>query len=151
MNLDAVARDILDANMYMVIATADETGGPWASPVYFAADGYHRFYWVSSPDVQHSRNLAARPDVYLVVFDSTVPIGAGQAVYMSGTAEQLAGAELDRGLELYSRTAVRHGGRAFTAADVREPAPYRLYRATVTRHWVLDRDNPPDHRMPVTP
>jgi Pyridoxamine 5'-phosphate oxidase len=40
----AVARRIVDANLYMVLATADATGRPWASPVYFANSGYDEFF-----------------------------------------------------------------------------------------------------------
>lgn len=29
-------RDIIEANRYLVLATADATGRPWSSPVYFA-------------------------------------------------------------------------------------------------------------------
>ncbi|MGH2637590.1 MAG: pyridoxamine 5'-phosphate oxidase family protein, partial [Actinomycetota bacterium] len=87
-DLGATARAIIDANLYMALGTADETGRPWVSPVYFAPAGYTEFYWVSSPDVTHSRNLAARPQVSIVVFDSRAPIGTGQGVYMAGSAEQ---------------------------------------------------------------
>ena len=58
-----VAHGIMDAILYMVLATADATGRPWASPVYFASEDYTEFYWVSSPEVTHSRNLAARSEV----------------------------------------------------------------------------------------
>jgi nitroimidazol reductase NimA-like FMN-containing flavoprotein (pyridoxamine 5'-phosphate oxidase superfamily) len=60
-DLASVARDIIDSNAYMTLATADENGRPWASPVWYAAEGYAHFYWVSSPEARHSRNLAARP------------------------------------------------------------------------------------------
>jgi hypothetical protein len=30
-------------------------------------------------------------------------------------------------------------------------ANHRLYRATVTQHWVLDPDAAPDQRTPVVP
>jgi hypothetical protein len=33
-DLGAIARGIIDSNRYMVLGTADETGRPWASPVY---------------------------------------------------------------------------------------------------------------------
>jgi len=29
---------MIDANLYLVLATADGTGRPWRSPVYFAHD-----------------------------------------------------------------------------------------------------------------
>jgi hypothetical protein len=149
-DLGAVARGILDANLYMVLGTADDAGHPWVSPVYYSAAGYSEFYWVSSPEARHSRNLAARPQLSIVVFDSQVPIGTGQAVYMAAVAEQLSGDELDRGIEIFSRVGMVHGGRQWTSADVVPPALYRLYRATVSDHWVLEPDSPPDHRTPVT-
>ena len=64
----ALARSIVDGSLYMVIATADESGRPWASPVYFAVDDYRDFFWVSSLEAQHSRNIALRPGVGIVVF-----------------------------------------------------------------------------------
>ena len=57
------ARDMIEASRYLVLATADATGRPWSSPVYFAHIGFTEFYWVSSPEVTHSRNIAVRPEV----------------------------------------------------------------------------------------
>lgn len=95
MDLDEVARAIIDGNRYMVLGTADDGGRPWASPVYYAPSGYSDLYWVSSPDAQHSRNLAARRELSIVVFDSQAAVGEGQGVYMSAVAEQLTGADLE--------------------------------------------------------
>lgn len=150
-DLGAIARAIIDANLYMVLGTADETGRPWVSPVYYAAAGYTEFFWVSSPEATHSRNIAARPQVSIVVFDSQVPIGTGQGVYMSSVAEELEVDDLDRAIEVFSRRSEEHGGqREWTLEDVRPPAPYRLYRATASEHSVLDPAASPDHRTPVT-
>lgn len=149
-DLGAIARSIIDSNMYMVLGTADETGRPWASPVYYAAAGYTEFYWVSSPEVRHSRNIAIRPQISIVIFNSQAPIGTGQGVYMSAVAEELTGGDLDRGIEIYSRTSLGHGGHEWKQEDVSVPAPYRLYRATVSEHWILDPTGHPDHRTPVT-
>ena len=150
-NLDAVARGIIDENRYMVLGTADEIGRPWVTPVYFAPDGYRDLYWVSSPERRHSRNVAVRPEVSVVVFDSRVAIGQGQAVYMEATAAELTGDELRRGIEVFSRVSVSHGAKAWTVEDVRPPAALRLYRADVTEHWVLDPEERPDQRTPVNP
>ena len=149
-DLIGVARAIIDSNMYMVLGTADKTGHPWVSPVYFAPEGYTHFYWVSSPEARHSRNIATRSQVSIVVFDSQAPIGTGQGVYMSGVAEELTGADLERGIEIYSRTSLRHEGHEWKTDEVQAPALYRLYRATVSEHWVLDPAGHPDHRIPVT-
>ena len=152
MDLSQTAREIIDRSLYMVLGTADESGNPWVSPVYFAVSNYTDFYWVSLPDAQHSRNLAARPKISIVVFDSSVPIGTGQGVYMSARAEELTGSELERAIEVFSRRGVEHGGKPWTADDVRPPAPHRLFRASATRHWTLDPTaKPGDRRTTVTP
>jgi nitroimidazol reductase NimA-like FMN-containing flavoprotein (pyridoxamine 5'-phosphate oxidase superfamily) len=151
-DLALTAREIIDRSLYMVLGTADESGSPWVSPVYFAVSDYTDFYWVSLPDAQHSRNLAARPEVSIVVFDSSVPISTGQGVYMSARAEELTGSELERGIEVFSRRGLEHGGKPWTANDVRAPAPHRLFRASATQHWTLDPTaKPGDQRTPVTP
>jgi hypothetical protein len=134
----AVARDVIRANRYMTLATADPWGVPWASPVWFAAtDDLARFLWVSHPDARHSRNVAARPDVGLVLFDSGLAPGAGQAFYASAVAEELTGPELERGIAVFAARSQEQGLPAWAAADVRAPARHRLYRATVRECFVL--------------
>jgi hypothetical protein len=149
--LGAMARSIIDSNSYMTLATADETGLPWASPVWYAPAEYREFFWVSSPEAQHSRNLATRPQLAIVIFDSTAAIGTGgeHAVYMSAVAEQPTGDDLDRGIEIFSRRSEAQGDRAWTREDVLPTAPIRLYRATVSEYWMLDPDARPDRRTPV--
>lgn len=145
----AIARAIIDDNVYMTLGTADPDGEPWACPVYFAADGYTDFYWMSSPEATHSRNIADRAWISLVVFDSRVPPGTGQAVYMSAVAARVPDAEIERCLRIYPGAPER-GARSIDPAEVRAPGPYRLYRAVASQHWILAPSGP-DHRIPVTP
>ena len=149
-DLAAIARAIIDSNRYMVLWTADAAGRPWVSPVYYAPEGYTRFLWVSAPEATHSRNLEPRPELAIVIFDSQVAIGEGQAVYMRATAQQLSGADLERGIEVFSRVSQAHGAPAWTAADVDAPAPHRLYRAVASEHSVLEPGRG-DRRTPVVP
>ena len=142
-------RDIVEANCYLVLATAGAAGRPWSSPVYFAHIGFTEFFWVSSPEATHSSNIAARPEVGIAVFDSHVAIGTGQGVYMSATAKLLEDGETAQGIEAFSRRSVAHGGLEWTIEDVRAGAGLRLYRATADAHWILAKDGRPDHRIPV--
>jgi hypothetical protein len=151
MDLDDLARAIIDGNRYMVLGTVDDGGRPWVSPVYYAPSGYSELYWVSSPEARHSMNLAARPELSIVVFDSQAPVGEGQGVYMSAVAELPTGADLELGIGIFSRVSVSHGARPWTLEDVREPASLRLYRAAVSEHWVLDPERRPDQRTRVRP
>ena len=148
--LAAAARAIIESNRYMTLATADEGGRPWVSPVYYAVARYAEFYWVSSPDARHSHNLAVRSEISIVIFDSQAPLGAAQAAYMSAVGTRLTGADLEQGVDIYSRASQAHGGRVWTLADVRPPAPYRLYRADVGEFSILDRVSSPDRRVRVS-
>jgi uncharacterized protein YhbP (UPF0306 family) len=135
------AEEILDANSYMTLATADAGGVPWASPVWFAHAGAELF-WVSYEHRRHSRNLAARSQVAIVVFDSTVTPGEAKAVYMEATAALLEGDDRRPGIDVFSRRSVERGLDAWTLADVEAEGGLRLYGAWVTARWTLDdRDN----------
>ena len=143
-------RDIIEASRCLVLATADASGRPWSTPVYFAHIDFTEFFWVSSPEVTHSRNVAVRPEVGIAIFDSHAVIGTGQGVYMSAVAALVEGGEAARGIEAFSRRSVGHGGLEWTSEDVRPGAGLRLYRAIADSHWILAKDGRPDHRIPVT-
>jgi uncharacterized protein YhbP (UPF0306 family) len=157
-DLAAIARTIIDANQYMTLATADAQGRPWAAPVFYATADYTEFYWISAPETTHSRNLAQRPEISSVIFDSTAPEGTAQAVYLSATAEMVPDDDLDRALAIYPGPAERGLESHYIREQLQAPAPYRLYRATAFEHSVLcPRDTgactrhgiPFDHRIPV--
>jgi nitroimidazol reductase NimA-like FMN-containing flavoprotein (pyridoxamine 5'-phosphate oxidase superfamily) len=149
---DHIARQVLSACSYVVLATADADGLPWASPVWFAMDDPAELYWVSHPGARHSQNIAVRPRIGLVVFDSTVMLGSGQAVYMTATAEQLTDpSAIDHGIAVFSRESTRDGGEEWGVDAVTGEARLRLYRANLHQHWILDPDSPFDVRVSVTP
>ena len=149
---DDIARAILDAGIYAVLGTADADGLPWASPVWFASEDYRELYWVSYPGARHSQNIAVRPQIAMVVFDSTVPSGTGQGVYMTATAEQLSDrAAIEHGIDVFSRESVRQGNQEWGLERVTGEARLRLYRASMYEYWILDPDVPHDVRVHVTP
>lgn len=149
---DDIARAILDAGIYVVLGTADADGLPWASPVWFASEDYRELYWVSYPGARHSQNIAVRPQIAMVVFDSTVPSGTGQGVYMTATAEQLSDrAAIEHGIDVFSRESVRQGNQEWGLERVTGEARLRLYRASMYEYWILDPDVPHDVRVHVRP
>ena len=147
-DLAKTARRIIDANSYMTLGTADADGRPWATPVWFAPDGYTDFIWVSRPGTRHSRNIAARPDVGIVIFDSTVPVGKAEAVYVEAVAEQVPADEVESAMAVFSATLANDGGRPWQVADVVGAASFRLYRARASAHYLLGVQ---DSRVPVDP
>ena len=144
--LAQLGRAIVDEALYMVLATADADGRPWASPVYFAHLGYRELVWVSKPGARHSRNLEQRPELSIAVFDSSVPIGTGRGVYLAATAGEVDEAERARALEVFNERSLAPGGDELATDDVVRPARLRLYRAIASDQYVLDES---DFRVPV--
>ncbi len=153
-DLNALARRVIDTNQYMTLGTTDPDGRPRLSPVYYTPARYADLYWVSSPGAQHSRNLADRPEAEIVIFDSTAPVGQGEAVYLDTTATVVPDDELEAvGPEAFRTTA---GAHRFTRADLRD-GDLRLYVAHVRscevhvpgRHPVHGRGL--DTRQPADP
>jgi uncharacterized protein YhbP (UPF0306 family) len=142
----SVARRLVEENMYMTIASADADGRPWVSPVWYAPASDTKFLWVSAPEARHSRNISIRPKIAIVIFDSTVPIGAAEALYVEAVAEQLSDGSLDEAIATFSRRSQACGARPWQAADVLPPAALRLYRAAATSQSVL---GPNDKQLPL--
>lgn len=137
----ALAEQIVDEVRYVVLATADATGVPWASPVYFAHRGLGELYWVSRPTSTHSANVETRPEVGWVVFDSRIEVGAGRGVYARAVVEALAGDELVEALAVYTQRSLADGAGAWDEQRL-EAAGFRLYRARTTELSVLTGEGP---------
>ena len=157
-DLGALAREIIDSNLFMTLATADAEGRPWATPVYFTPHEYREFFWMSEPGSRHSRNVAARPEVAIAIFNSQVLPGGARAVYVEAEAIELTDeSDYERGVEIYNSRfpdPEKYNLRRFASEEMWPPAPFRLYRATATAHYVLDPAGHPDgsagdHRAPV--
>lgn len=154
-DVDAMARRVLDTNHYLVLGTVDDDGRPRVSPVYFGVDGYRDFYWISSVHAHHSHNVEERPSVALVVFDSTVLVGEGRAVYVTGSARVVPDDELPAACAVAFRPL--GGSRAYSPAELSGDEPFRLYRARAEsievhipgRHPVLGTGV--DRRVPAHP
>jgi nitroimidazol reductase NimA-like FMN-containing flavoprotein (pyridoxamine 5'-phosphate oxidase superfamily) len=139
----ALARTVIDENLYMALGTADAGGVPWVSPVFFTPHEYTAFYWVSSPETRHSKNIATRAEVSIAIYDSRVVVGTAEAVYMSATARQVPDGELEAAAAIYNGRlpAAKH----FEQAELVAPALFRLYEAKVVEHSVLIRGSDPEY------
>ena len=142
-DLAAVARSIVDANRFMALGTADASGTPWVSPVWYAPLSYGEYLWVSRPGTKHSRNLAERPEVAITIYDSHRP-GGWSAFYMAAVAQELD--DVDDALEAFNRRSQAQGLRAWSRDEVVPPGEFRLYCATATEQFVLD-DHDARHRV----
>lgn len=140
----AIARRIIDDHHFMVLGTAQPDGTPRVSPVFYNHVDHRVFYWISAPDAQHSRNVAAQPRVEIVIFNSQADPGPDTAaVYLGAMAVQVPDAELAAAVaDAFS--SVRSGVRAYGAQELSGDADLRLYRAIVESTEIHVRGSDPD-------
>ena len=83
------AAKILKDQLYINLATVTPSGKPWNSPVFTSYDKNLNYYWASWRKNQHSINIRKNPEVFVTVYDSTVPPGTGVGVYFLSRSEIL--------------------------------------------------------------
>ena len=134
------AKEIVQRILYVTIASVSSDGIPWNTPVYSAYDNHANFYWTSSPQAQHSRNIDSNTRVFLVIYDSTVAEGRGEGVYLEAAA-----AALDDPAEIAEarQNMARRVGKQFGPETDRllETGMQRIYRATPNRVWMNGFEN----------
>ena len=129
------AKQILEKIIYATIATANKDGKPWNSPVRYVYDSDLNIYWFSDKQNQHSQNVRANEDVFIVIYDSTVPEGDGEGVYFEAKA-----------YELNNPEEIRHARRTAKGSDMDAPdgfmgdAVRRVYKAVLQRAWMNDAE-----------
>src|SRR4029453_13463553 len=115
--------ELIAENRYMVLSTADASGCPWASPVWFAPDGEEAFLWISRPDT--------RPSLH-----TREPPGERQGLFGEAGAEE-AGPDPVL-VAAYSAHSISQGLNELTVAEVSPPrGAFRLYRAAAAKMWMF--------------
>jgi uncharacterized protein YhbP (UPF0306 family) len=153
MSLDYVkcTRRTVQEIKYITIATicAGVNGYPWNSPVYSAFDSDYNFFWASEIQSQHSKNIRENPYVFLVIYNSTIPEGAGvgKGVYIQAQASEMS--DPDQITRAHQLMASRAGKPPRSAEYFLDDAPRRIYRATPTKMWVNDVVEQDDFRVDV--
>ena len=120
-----IAHEVLRANTYMTLSTADAAGQPWGTPVHFANDDRY-VYWMSEPTAQHSQNLAANDKLFVTVFDagqSVSELAQRRCVYICTHAEQVSGDDELAAREVFADK--------FGDEDGRKAAEWQYYRAKI--------------------
>lgn len=122
----ALAVELLAADNHITVATADEHGTPWISPVFFVRDEANSIYWVSSKTARHSANIRQRPEVALVLFSTGPAVG----LYIEARAEELNDhVEVDRAIPYVQSKEQPDKFKVHYPSDVTGGAAWRIYRA----------------------
>jgi general stress protein 26 len=131
------AAEIIKEILYITIASVSADGKPWNSPVYSAYDGDLNFYWFSDKDSQHSTNLRTNNEAFLVIYNSTVPQGTGEGVYIQAKVRELTDeTEIMAARALMDKRVGKVKPRQFS--DYTGEAPLRGYQASAVKVWMND-------------
>jgi len=130
------AKDIISKIAYITIASVSKDGKPWNTPVYSAFDEHYHFFLVSWKGNQHSTNIVGNPNVFIVIYDSTVPEGTGKAVYIKAKAYELSDeAEIEHALAiLYTRSG--KDPHKTHSEEFLGSFPRRAYKAVPEKFWM---------------
>lgn len=133
-NLNNRAKEIVKGTIYVTIATVCSDGSPWNTPVYSAFDSEYNFFWISSPNAQHSKNIVQTGKAFVIIFDSSQAEGTGEGVYMQGrTYEVTSEEEIAKAIPfLYDRKNKPH--RAIQ--DFLGESPRRIYTFVPEQRWI---------------
>ena len=124
------ARRLIDDNQNMVLATANDQGIPWVSPVFYVPDDRYDLYWTSWVEARHSANVRDHPPVAIVIFETDPEV---EAVYISALAVELNDPkEVRGGIELMRRRddSQPEHWRIKDISVVTGDGPWRIYRAS---------------------
>ena len=71
-NDQEMVREIISTNRYLTLATTDGAD-PWVAPLEYLHDGELNFYFLSTGDCRHSRQIEQNSTVALAIFETTQP------------------------------------------------------------------------------
>jgi nitroimidazol reductase NimA-like FMN-containing flavoprotein (pyridoxamine 5'-phosphate oxidase superfamily) len=146
-DLEKRAKEIIATIEYATVASVDNEGMPWNAPVFTAYDNSYNFYWGTYRDSQKAKNIRSNPNVFLVIYDSTVASGTGEGVYIKATAKELSNPkEVDVAFELLVS---RYGKPFWEAAASSEEGPIRYFRASPKQFWMNDESNINGHYIDI--
>lgn len=134
MNNITKAKEIISKIIYITIATVSKDGKPWNTPVYSAFDEKYNFFWASWTENDHSKNIRQNPEVFIVIYDSTVPEGTGEGVYVKAKVYELSDPK-----EIEHATKYLYGRKSKNPRPVEEflgDYPRRVYKAVPEKFWL---------------
>lgn len=129
------AAEIIRQVQYATLATVTPEGTPWNSPVKHEYDSDLNIFWFSDKEGQHSKNVRANGKVFIVIYDSTVPEGEGEGVYIQAEVTELNDPD-----EISYARRIKKGPDKDSPDDFMGDAIRRVYKATPQSVWMNDSD-----------
>ncbi len=139
-----IVKRIIESNNYMVIATADSEGNPWASALFYVHDKDYAFYFLSAIDSRHIKNIGGNSVASFVIFDSRQKIGQSDSVQAECKISEVNKNQLEDVIKLYVKKLFpksnvpatdRYPMGAYT-----EPAEFRFFKISISKLYISGTD-----------
>ncbi len=130
------AVEIIKLIKYATLATVTPDGKPWNSPVAHEYDSDLNIYWVSDKNGQHSINVSDNSRVFIVIYDSTVPEGKGEGVYIQANVQKVADPD-----EILRVRRIKKGkGYVGNLGEYLTDGVRHMYKAIPEKIWMNDAE-----------
>ncbi len=126
---------LIENNQTLILSTADESGKPWVSPLGYAFDKECSFYWISSKNAVHSKNVRSRKDAAATIVGEVRP-GEVDGVYFEFKVFELSiEADVREGLEIYGKLPQPAKWQINSLEDITGRSVWRLYKAVIVKAY----------------
>ncbi len=97
------AKRIIKENIFMTLSTCSLRSKPWASTVNYVTDSNYNFYFISSKNSLHIRNILENPNVAFAIYDSRARGDDIDGVQAEARAQIVIGSGLLPAIKLISK------------------------------------------------
>ena len=103
-NIYELTKEIIKDNKFMSLATTDNDGKVWSTPLSYSIDENYNFYFTSELDSKHVMNIMDNPEVSFTIFDSTRRVSDVDGLQISGIVGQVDPNNLEKVVKNYYQT-----------------------------------------------
>ena len=100
-NIYEMTKEIIKSNKFLSLATVDNDGKVWSTPLSYSFDENYNFYFTSELDSKHVINIMDNPEVSFTIFDSTRRVSDIDGLQIKGIVGQVEEDNLEKVVKDY--------------------------------------------------
>ena len=100
-NIYELAKEIIKDNKFLSLATIDNEGEVWSTPLSYYCDENYNFYFTSELDSKHIINIIDNPNVSFTIFDSTKRVSDVDGLQIRGIVGEVDKEKLEEVVKNY--------------------------------------------------
>ena len=146
-NIYEMTNDIIKSNKFLTLATVDNDGNVWTTPLSYSYDSDYNFYFTSELDSKHIVNIMDNPKVSFTIFDSTKRVSDIDGLQINGIVGQVDSDKLEKVVKEYYQFVFkdpeeRKGWEAPYTYFLEDKKPiYRFFQIMPTEIYKRDTEN----------